>query len=296
VRYGSSAGLESSAVLRGVRDRGRARTDSSLAWFEWGAERRDCAMPDCAHAVGTEGCALDDRELWAQANPALGRRITIGRLEKFRKAMPAAEFAREFLSWWDDPPEVGGVIDPEAWSAGRDRDSQFGLVAAWGVATASDLSWSAIAAVGTREDGRSHVEIPKDGYRRGTHWVAGRVAELQERHGGDPVMIEAKGPRSSIADDLDDLGLSVHRVSPDDMVAASGTLLDSVKRGTVRHIGQPILEVAVAGAAKRTVGDAWVWSRSGSAVEISPLVAVTLATWGATTVKPKKAARFVSFA
>jgi hypothetical protein len=35
----------------------------------------------------------------------------------------------------------------------------------------------------------------------------------------------------------------------------------------------------VKGAAKRPLGDAWAWSRKSSGVDISPLVAITLAVW-----------------
>jgi hypothetical protein len=40
------------------------------------------------------------------------------------------------------------------------------------------------------------------------------------------------------------------------------------------------LTSAVAGAAKRTLGDAWAWDRRGVSVGICPLVAATLAAWG----------------
>jgi hypothetical protein len=38
--------------------------------------------------------------------------------------------------------------------------------------------------------------------------------------------------------------------------------------------------VALAGAQKRPLGDAWAWARRGAGVDISPLVAATLAKWG----------------
>jgi hypothetical protein len=34
---------------------------------------------------------------------------------------------------------------------------------------------------------------------------------------------------------------------------------------------------------KRRSGDAWAWSRKNSSIDISPLVAVTLALWGVET-------------
>jgi hypothetical protein len=61
-----------------------------------------------------------------------------------------------------------------------------------------------------------------------------------------------------------------------------GTRLDAETNPTVRHIGQPALTVALAGATKRLIGTAgaWAWDRKSPAVDITPLVAVTLAMWG----------------
>ena len=48
----------------------------------------------------------------------------------------------------------------------------------------------------------------------------------------------------------------------------------------LRHLGGLELRQAVKGATKRPLGDAWAWSRRKSTVDISPLVAATLALWG----------------
>jgi hypothetical protein len=50
-------------------------------------------------------------------------------------------------------------------------------------------------------------------------------------------------------------------------------------RGVRYRAPQPELSAALAGATKRSLGDAWAWSRRNSAVDISPLVAATLALW-----------------
>jgi hypothetical protein len=42
-------------------------------------------------------------------------------------------------------------------------------------------------------------------------------------------------------------------------------------------LGTPELKAALKGASKRSLGDSWAWARKSSAVDISPLVAVTLA-------------------
>ena len=64
------------------------------------------------------------------------------------------------------------------------------------------------------------------------------------------------------------------------MAQACGQFFDAVSAGTVRHLGQPGLTAAVAGAASRPLADAWAWARRNAATDISPLVAVTLAAWG----------------
>jgi hypothetical protein len=51
-----------------------------------------------------------------------------------------------------------------------------------------------------------------------------------------------------------------------------------VKDKTLRHLGSDELRNAILGARTRPIGDgAWAWGRKHSTVDISPLVASTLA-------------------
>ena len=75
----SSAGRPTSDVLRGFRDRGRSGVGDGLGYLEWCAPEGSCADPECEHRYGiAEGCALDRRDYWQMANPAMGRRISEG--------------------------------------------------------------------------------------------------------------------------------------------------------------------------------------------------------------------------
>ena len=121
VRYGSSAGLIYSEMLRRLRDRGRPGGDPGLVWVEWCAGERPCETPDCAHQFGAIGCALDDPELWQAANLALGRRIAVDFVAAMRRSLPPEEFAREFLGWWDEPAFGGGGVAADVWAACADR-------------------------------------------------------------------------------------------------------------------------------------------------------------------------------
>ena len=76
-------------------------------------------------------------------------------------------------------------------------------------------------------------------------------------------------------DRLDELGAA-------DVSRACSTFADRLEADPPRvaHRGQDALDVAAAGAVRRHFGDAWSYSRTRSAGDIAPLMAVVLACWG----------------
>lgn len=285
VRLGSSAGFATSEVLQGIRDRGRAGGDMSLAYVEYGADRKPCGQPRCGHKVGTPGCALDDRALWWQANSAMWvDRITEEALEHNRKALPPVEFMREFLSWWEDSI-TGGVFAPKVWENLTDPESTIVGPLSFAVDMTPDRSAASIAVAGLRADGLRHAEVVE--HRRGSGWAAGRLAELVGRHGGH-VLLDPGGPAGGLIPSLAEVGVEVLPVSTRDYAQACGNFFDLVTSGGLRHLGQQELNDAVTGARMRSLGDAWVWNRKHLLVDISPLVAVSLAVFAVTTAEPVK--------
>jgi hypothetical protein len=92
------------------------------------------------------------------------------------------------------------------------------------------------------------------------------------------VACDAAGPAGSLLTPLEKAGVKrVKAMSLREHQQACGGFFDGVAGHTVAHRGRPELDEAVAGAVQRIVGDSWLWSRKGSSVDISPLVAVTLA-------------------
>lgn len=250
-----------------------------MMYVEWCAERRPCRDDKCTHRPGqVEGCALDDVELWRQANPAIDRRISVGFIKTERRTLPPDEFMRERLCWWEEPEESVDGLPVEVWAECLDAESQVDPVA-FGVFPAVDLSWTAVAAVGQRVDGLTHIEVVE--YLPGTEWVAARCADLVATY-GVPVAVMPSGPRSSIGEDLAKAGVVPLEAKAADLMAGCGALLDRVLRRTIRHIGQPELDLSVAKGRRRLVGDAWTWALRASGVDISPIVAGTLALWAAT--------------
>ena len=117
VLYASSAARAESDYLRTLRARARSGRDMSLTWVGWWARGSwldpGCAAGECSHGLHESGCALDSEELWAEANPTLGRRISTEFLRSMRRTMPPLEFGREFLGWQQGGDEA---IDLERWS------------------------------------------------------------------------------------------------------------------------------------------------------------------------------------
>ena len=260
--YTSSAGHRESDVLRAMRDRGVTGTDPALCYLEWSAD---------------PASALDDPVAWRLANPALGIRISEEHVRREMSAMSDLEFRRERLGIWDDPEGADAALPIDVWTALHDRKSRGSDPVAFGVDVSPDGS-AAIAAASAREDGRIHVEVVE--HRPGTVWVVSRLAELVRRWSPSAVVIDVGSPAGAMLPELDAAGIVLTRIAGREMAQASVAFAALVSNQVVHHIDQPGLTAAVAGAKRRSVGDLWTFGRRGSFVDISPLIAVALASWG----------------
>jgi hypothetical protein len=264
---------EDGLVFARVRARGLKGDDPSLAYFEWSI---DADLPEFV----TEDMATDPHA-WAQANPGLGIRITSEYVANEQRSMDARTFAVERLGVGDWPQTDGGAarkIDPELWRKLTDPDSRRAGHVAFAIDVTPARTQGCIGVAGRRPDGRRHIEVVE--HRRGTGWVADRALELQEKHESVGFVLDGSGPAASLLPALAERGVKVETVNAREHGQACGMLFDAAEQDDLRHRGTDQLNVAVAGASTRTVGDTWLWSRRESNIDISPLVACTLAVWG----------------
>jgi hypothetical protein len=94
-------------------------------------------------------------------------------------------------------------------------------------------------------------------------------------------VIDKSSPAGSLIPDLEAAGVDVLSPTQQQLAGACGDFLDVTYRGDLRHLDDPALAAAAKGVTKRDVGDGgFAWARKSTAVDISPLVAGTLALWG----------------
>jgi hypothetical protein len=250
-----------SEVLTRLIQAGRT-ADPSLTYLEWSLDEN-------------EPVDLDDREMWAQANPGYGIRIFDEEIMAERARQSPEGFARERLGIV--AVGAGGLFPAKSWDALADLNSELVSVPTFAIAVAEDHSWSCIAASGQSRVG-DHVEVVD--YRPNTGWVVNRAVDLLTKNGAATFVVRPGSAAGSLIGDLENANVPVTKAAQQDYAQACGNLYDAVIGAEIRHLAQGELDTSVAGAAKRLSGDAFAWDQRKSGLDISPLEAVTLAYWG----------------
>jgi hypothetical protein len=281
--YLGSAGLGSpSQQLGRLRRRALAALESGtpdpvLAYLEWSI---DPHVDECPRGC-TEHDDVDSVASLLKSNPAVGYRLQVEKCMHRRLTMGDTLYARERLGVGEYPSDVAEtwqVIGEDAWRALAAADSAPDGQLAMAIDMTPERSHAAIGVAG-RWRGGTHVEVID--HRPGTGWLLDRAAELHERHHPRCWVVDAGGPAGSLIKELAErLGVDIVSPTAREVAGACGQFYDGVAEQTVSHLDQAPLAAALAGAQKRPLGDAWAWARRGLAVDISPLVAVTLAKWG----------------
>jgi hypothetical protein len=246
---------------------------------------------------------LDDRRQWAKANPSFPKRTPERAFLLNRKVLDDEHFRREFLGIWDELALTLAVVPAEVW-----RDHLAGELPAENEppAAISLDRWhdGTTAVAGAWRQGEStHVELLAIDAVRDTAGVVDYVAEMAGRR--IPVLIATDSPAASLAVDLIARHVKVKLVAGPDFARSCQAFVDDAIDGPMTHgavdestgeiVPQSQLTAALAGATKLAYGKAgaWVWDRRKPENDISPLVAVTLARFGASTSKKTQPRRVV---
>lgn len=258
-------------VFRGIRDKALAGETKTTAWFEF-------SVKDIGDVA--------DRSRWAEANPALGRRILETTIEGELEQMPPDTFARERLGWWTPVVEhkLNYAIDSTVWTACASMAPKPAGKTAYGVKFSADGSEVCLCGAVIPEDGAARIELID---RRPTglgvqwlaEWLCARVKTascvvIDGRNGVD-VLVDKIAPVWKYKD-------SVIRPTAKSMIAAVSMLTDALTEHTVTWFQpQTMLAESATTSIKRPISGGWGFGGENSA----PIEACALAFWGAKTTK-----------
>lgn len=256
-------------IFTGKRKEALAGEDEDTVYVEFSAD---------------PSCNENDRKQWAKANPSYPSRTDDAAMLRMKKALNTpGSFEREALGIWDEDGGEAPIsatmwdalaieVVPEDWplaSIGLDMNPERTRVSI------------AVAAFAPEH---VHVELAEDaafsdaGSAALVDWIVERAGRRI------PVVIDAYSPARSLEPELKKRRCMVRIMGAAELSQACGGLYDAVTLdGSVTHFGQARLDQSLAGATKENFGPAgaWKWNRKSLDVDLSPLMAVTAAHFGA---------------
>jgi hypothetical protein len=258
----SNAGGEESVVLNQIRSNALNGRTPSLFIAEYSA-------PD--------GCALDDREAWEQADPALGYLISEDAIQSSLDTDPPAIFRTEVLC--QAVASLDGAVDLAAWRSAADAVGN-GLAEAERLVLCLDISPEdgSVILLGAAPlpDGRTRVQVLHT-WRTFNESLADLKAIDEvlrpERFGWFP-----SGPAAGSATDIRHLfaiktssvgkpmfrrGFELVELTGSDVTELCQEFAALVAAGQVVHSGDKVLDGHIAGAKKWNSGDGWRFVRRG---------------------------------
>jgi hypothetical protein len=284
---------EHGRVLARIRVRGLTGKDASLVYLEYSlpVETPD----DVTLQMAT------DPESWARANPALGVRIDVEYVASEQRSMSPRAFAVERLGvgdWPDLSEDAGRIIPAAKWGAVACRDERVRPVGrrCFSVEANPDRTWGSIGVSARRPDDLWQVALADRRRWGGGGWILPACLDFAATFRRSQFAIDVRGAAANLIEDLRNAGLDVVEVDAEDYGRACSDFYDDVIERRLRYPWpQPELDAAVADARKKPLGDAWKWDRRNStSADITPLVACTLALWGAKALANKPRARVIN--
>ena len=226
----------------------------------------------------------DDMEQVAKANPSFPHRTPVESIQRMRENLTDDDsFKREALGIWD-AEDSKRVIDEASWNAVADPASMAIERLSLAIDVPPDRSIASVALAGQRADGRWHVEL--DDSRKGVDWVIPWVKARAAKNRLHAVVVdemsglteERRGKHYLTGTDV---VVTLAAAEGRHMSIACAKFFDGVIDRSVMHTDQPQVNVALSLARKRPLAGGWAWNRKDAASDITPIVAETLALWGA---------------
>jgi hypothetical protein len=219
-----------------------------------------------------------DRDQWRKANPSFPHRTPERAILRMWKNLGERSFRREALGIWDEFSSHRRVVSQAVWDGLVDVGPDDGVRPdALAVDASHDRRFSVAGC--WRDDHGAHAEEVWAGRDEDEvfDWLVARTTRRL------PVVVDHYSPAASLVPRLRAAGRTVKVTSSGDVAKACAMWLGDVEAGRLTHADQESVNGSVEGAKKRAIGNAggWGWDRRDEHQNIAPLVAHTLARFGA---------------
>ena len=222
---------------------------------------------------------LLDRAQWRRANPSFPHRTSERAMLRMKKNLSEDSFRREALGVWDEISVHKPLVSPQKWREMADvgpsddvRPDALGVDMSHGRSISVGACWI--------DGDHAHIEQVWAGTDPTAclEWVVERAGRRI------PVVIDAASPAASLVPELKNRKCLVSTTSAANMAQACGLLENRISTDTLTHGAQKPVTDAILGARRRPIRDAggWALDRSDPTSSIYPIVAATLALFGAT--------------
>lgn len=230
----------------------------------------------------------DEDEFWRQlrqVNPSFPHRVGARAILRNKKGLTDDSVFREVFGLWDEITKHSSPIPAALWGEQVDFGPVDGVKP---TSLAVDMSHDrhiSIAACWLEDEDSAHGEEVWAGVDTdaAVEWIAERAGRRMS------VVIDAASPAASLAPILRARKVRVLTTSAGDMAKACGQMVDKIGLGKFTHADQESVNDAREGARRRPIRDAggWGYDRRDESVNIAPLVALTLALFGALAAKKR---------
>ncbi|MGM7776125.1 hypothetical protein ACSVHC_08920 [Arthrobacter sp. KNU-44] len=264
-----------------VRNNAVLGKNKRAAWIEHSPEG-DVDRMDEATLIAF----VQDPKNWAAANPALGIRVLLETVQDELHEFSPRSFARERLNMWPTPTEAGKRAFTKWDDLAIDDPDPEWPVAAYGVDMNPERTKVSIGVSTFAEGDDIHLELAADAPfdERGTTALVEWLWERAKRR--FPIVIDSFSPaRDLLEAPLKAKRMKVFILGAAEYTQACAGLHEAVEKyPAVSHFGQEHLDLS----AKNTVQDqiknrpgSFKWNRLSLDVDLSPIVSVTCAHFGA---------------
>lgn len=257
-------------VFRGVRAKAINGESHTTAWTEY-------SVPEIGDVT--------DRSRWAQANPALGRRMKETTIEGELGQMDPDTFARERLGWWSENSDKRDyAIAKSKWEACASEEKKPEGKTAFGVKFSSDGSEVSLCGAVCPKVGKARISlIERRNTSEGMQWLADFLNARY--HTAACCVIDGKNGVDVLIDKMKSTWRykdSIITPKSSDVISAASLLTNEITEQTVTwYKYQEVLNESAITSVKRPIAGGWGFGGDLS----TPIEAAALALWGCRTSK-----------